>query len=66
MERIALAERDHFLGEWTSRFRAEDGGMDALLLDEIRYEIAQHSAAMRRLLAEFGARSKVSHGSVRG
>jgi hypothetical protein len=55
MERIALAERDHFLGEGTSRFRAEDGGVDALLLDEIRYEIAQHGPAMGGLLAEFGA-----------
>jgi len=55
MERIALAERDHFLGDGASRLRAQDGGVNAPVLDEVGHQITQHGAAMRRLLAEFGS-----------
>ncbi len=53
VKRIALAERDHALGQRTRSLGAQDGGLDAFLLDEVRDQVAQHGPAMRRLLSEF-------------
>jgi hypothetical protein len=55
VERIAFAEGDHFFGNGTSGFGAEQSGLDAFFLNQVRDEIAQDSAAMRRLLAQFRA-----------
>jgi hypothetical protein len=66
VKRISFAERDHSFGNWLRSFGAQQRGLNALLLDQIRDEIAEHSATMRWLLSEFGTGNKVSHGCDRG
>ena len=53
VQRVAFAERDHAFGDRTSRLGAEQSGLNALLLNQVRDQIAEHCAAMRRLLPEF-------------
>jgi hypothetical protein len=53
VERIALAKRDHALGERASCSGAQNRGLDAFLLDEVRHEITQNRATVSRLLSEF-------------
>src|SRR5277367_5078724 len=54
VQRVALAERNHFLRQPPGGLRPQDGGVNAFLLDEVRHQVAQHRAAMRGLLPEFG------------
>jgi hypothetical protein len=53
VQRIALPKRDHALRKRTSRSGAQNRGLDAFLLDEVRHEIAQHRSTVSRLLSEF-------------
>jgi len=53
MQRIALAQCDHLLRDTARGLRTENRGVDAFLLDKVRHQVAQHGAAMRRLLSEF-------------
>jgi len=53
LQRVALAEGDHFLRHWTGRFRARQRGGDPPVFEQIGHQAAQHRAAMGRLLSEF-------------
>jgi hypothetical protein len=53
VQRIALAESNHAFGNRTSRLSAAKRGLNALLLNQVCDQIAEHCAAMRRLLPEF-------------
>jgi hypothetical protein len=53
VQRVSFAECDHAFGNGASRLGAKQSGMDALLLNQVCDQIAEHCAAMRRLLPEF-------------
>ena len=55
VQRIAFAEGDHFLHQGPRGLRTPDGRCDALFLDDIRHQIAQRCAAMRRLAAQLSS-----------
>src|SRR5580704_16295968 len=53
VQRVSFAESDHAFGNGASRLGAKQSGMDTLLLNQVCDQIAEHCAAMRRLLPEF-------------
>src|SRR5579863_2714308 len=55
VKRIALAERDHAFGQRASCFGAPERGVDPLLFDQVRDQIAQHRAPVRGVLSELGS-----------
>src|SRR5258707_9908349 len=61
LQRVALAEGDHFLRHWARRFGAGQRGGDSSVFKQIGDQAAQHRAAMGRLLSEFGTRVEMSH-----
>src|SRR5205807_7687850 len=62
LQRVALAESDHFFGHGASGLGARERGGDAAVLEQIRDQAAQDGAAMVGLLAEFRSRVEMSHG----
>jgi hypothetical protein len=52
---IAFAESDDFFHQGPSGLGTPDGRCDALFLDDIRHQIAQRCAAMRRLAAQLSS-----------
>src|SRR6267154_217884 len=61
LQRVALAEGDHFLRHWARCFRARQRRSDSPVFKQIGDQAAQHRAAMGRLLTEFGTRIEMSH-----
>ena len=55
VQRIAFAEGDDFFHQGPRGLCTPDGRRDALFLDDIRHQIAQRGAAMRRLAAQLSS-----------
>src|SRR5213594_1880344 len=53
LERVALAESDHFFGHGAGGLGARERGGDAPVFEQIGDQAAQYGAAMIGLLAEF-------------
>jgi hypothetical protein len=61
LQRVAFAERNHILNERFRGLGPRYGGGDAFFLDDVGHEVAERSAAMRRLASEFRTIVSVSH-----
>src|SRR5205085_11846833 len=60
-ERSVLAERDHPLGEAASFLGLRIGGLDPLVLEQSRDQIAKQGASVRRGPVEFASGVQVTH-----
>src|SRR4029077_13819836 len=53
LQRVAFAERDDLLRHWPRRFRARQRGGNPSVLEQVRDEIPQRRAPMRRIASKF-------------
>src|SRR5882724_7660347 len=61
LQRVALAERDHFFRHWPRRFRAGQCRSDAPVFKKIGHQIPQRRAAVPWIASQFRSRFQVSH-----
>jgi hypothetical protein len=57
-----LAERDHALGEAAGFLRLRDRGLDALVLEQRRHQVAQERMPVLALASQLAMVFTVSHG----